>query len=70
MINIFIDLNNGYSTMVENSTLDDFEFIKKEIKNPFVSVICLANTVIVKKYITRVYYTKKDGNCGKNTRCN
>lgn len=58
MIEIFIDFTNGYTTKIANATIADFEFIKKEIKNPFVSVICLADTVIVKKHITRVYYTK------------
>lgn len=60
MIEIVIDLTNGYTTKIANATIAEFEFIKKEIKNPFVSVICLADTVIVKKHITRVYYTTKE----------
>lgn len=65
MIEIVINLVDGYTTKIENASLSEFEFIKKEIKNPFVSVICSADTVIVKKHITRVYYTKKELKNGK-----
>lgn len=56
MIDIFIDYNNGFTTKIANATFSEFEVIKKKLKNPFTSVICLADTIIIKKYIIRVYY--------------
>ena len=60
MIEIFIDYNNGFTTKIANATFSEFEVIKKKIKNPLISVICLADTIIIKKYIIRVYYKKKE----------
>lgn len=60
MIEIFIDYNNGCTTKIANATFSEFEAIKKKLKNPFASVICLVDTIIVKKHIVRVYYTKKE----------
>lgn len=57
-IDIHIICDGNWTVLIKNSTLDQFEDIKRSLKNPFVRFIELADTFIVKSRVLKIHYER------------